>query len=75
LRSRGHEPSASFISHTRSRWVRVTTTETLAQRGRGGHSRRSATKSNPTPVAACGEDTAKRSVMRPDLFHQTENIL
>ena len=39
LRDQGHEPSAAIIPHTGSRWVRITTPETRAQRGQGGHKR------------------------------------
>jgi hypothetical protein len=37
VRAIGFEPSARIVPGSNSRWVRVTTPETLAQKGRGGH--------------------------------------
>jgi hypothetical protein len=37
IRKMGFEPSARIVPRNKSRWVRVTAPETLAQKGRGGH--------------------------------------
>jgi len=37
VRDMGFEPTARVIPRDNSRWVRFTTPETLAQKGRGGH--------------------------------------
>lgn len=40
VRECGQEPDAYPTSFDRRRWIRITTAETVAEKGRGGHRRR-----------------------------------